>query len=76
DMDAELERAAKDGQWPDEHTERKPSRPRTTQAEEESMVDKVVGSSAFRSMMRSAGTVIGREISRSVFGTAKRRPRK
>ncbi len=76
DMDAELERAAKDGQWPDERSERKPPRSRTAQAEEGSMVDKVVGSSAFRSMMRSAGTVIGREISRSVFGTAKRRPRK
>jgi len=37
------------------------------------VVDKVVKSSAFKSMLRSAGTVIGREITRSVFGTSRRR---
>lgn len=37
-----------------------------------SMVEQVVKSSAFRSMVRSAGTVIGREITRSIFGTARR----
>ena len=37
------------------------------------MVEQVVQSSAFRSMLRSAGTVIGREITRSLFGTARRR---
>jgi DNA helicase HerA-like ATPase len=41
--------------------------------EEPSMVAQVVGSSVFRSVMRSAGTVIGREITRSLFGTARRR---
>ncbi len=41
--------------------------------EEESMFGKMVGSTAFKSMLRSAGTVIGREISRSIFGTARRR---
>jgi len=41
--------------------------------EEPGMVEKVVSSSAFRSMLRSAGTVIGREITRSIFGTARRR---
>lgn len=40
---------------------------------EPGMVEKVTQSSAFRSMMRSAGTVIGREITRSLFGTARRR---
>jgi len=40
---------------------------------EESMLTQVVTSSAFRSMLRSAGTVLGREITRSVFGTARRR---
>jgi DNA helicase HerA-like ATPase len=40
---------------------------------DESMVEKVVTSSAFRSMLRSAGTVLGREITRSIFGTARRR---
>jgi hypothetical protein len=32
----------------------------------------VTSSSAFRSMLRSAGTVIGREITRSIFGTSRR----
>ena len=36
------------------------------------MVEQVVKSSAFKSMVRSAGTVIGREITRSIFGTARR----
>ena len=39
------------------------------------MVEKVVESSAFKSMLRSAGTVIGREITRSIFGTSRRRGR-
>jgi DNA helicase HerA-like ATPase len=37
------------------------------------VVEAVVKSSAFRSMLRSAGTVIGREITRSVFGNSRRR---
>jgi DNA helicase HerA-like ATPase len=41
--------------------------------DEESMVEKVVTSSAFKSALRSAGTVLGREITRSIFGTARRR---
>ena len=41
--------------------------------EDDSLVEQVVKSSAFRSMLRSAGTVIGREITRSIFGTARRR---
>ncbi|MCA0337015.1 MAG: DUF853 domain-containing protein [Actinobacteria bacterium] len=43
------------------------------QAEEPGMVESVVKSSAFKSMLRSAGTVIGREITRSIFGTSRRR---
>jgi DNA helicase HerA-like ATPase len=35
--------------------------------------ESVFGSSAFKSAMRSAGTVAGREITRSVFGTGRRR---
>jgi DNA helicase HerA-like ATPase len=46
-----------------------------TPAPEPSVVEKVVSSSAFRSMARSAATVIGREITRSLFGTARRRRR-
>ncbi|AKU18176.1 helicase HerA-like domain-containing protein [Luteipulveratus mongoliensis] len=41
--------------------------------EEPGMVEQVVKSSAFKSALRSAGTVIGREITRSIFGTARRR---
>jgi hypothetical protein len=36
----------------------------------------VVTSSAFKSFLRSAGTVLGREITRSVLGTAKRSSRR
>ncbi|NHN56776.1 DUF853 family protein [Calidifontibacter sp. DB0510] len=40
---------------------------------EPGMVQQVVQSTAFKSMMRSAGTALGREITRSIFGTARRR---
>ncbi|WP_369247668.1 helicase HerA-like domain-containing protein [Streptomyces sp. R41] len=40
---------------------------------EESMVEQVVGSGLFKSLARSVGTQIGREITRSLFGTARRR---
>ncbi|WP_288798678.1 helicase HerA-like domain-containing protein [Arsenicicoccus cauae] len=41
--------------------------------DEPGLVEQVVQSSAFKSMLRSAGTQIGREITRSLFGTARRR---
>jgi DNA helicase HerA-like ATPase len=44
-----------------------------TRAQEPGLVEQVVKSSAFRSALRSAGTVIGREITRSLFGTSRRR---
>jgi uncharacterized protein len=40
---------------------------------EKSMMEKMVESPAFKSAMRSAGTVLGREITRSIFGTGRRR---
>jgi len=43
------------------------------QKEQPGMVEQVIRSSAFKSMLRSAGTVVGREITRSIFGTASRR---
>ncbi|TQJ49180.1 hypothetical protein FBY26_0854 [Phycicoccus sp. SLBN-51] len=49
-----------------------PAPSRRQPKEEPGVVEQVVQSSAFRSMMRSAGTVIGREITRSIFGTARR----
>ena len=41
-----------------------------------SFVDEVVNSSAFKSFIRSAATVAGREITRSMFGTGTRRRRR
>ncbi|MGV1010061.1 MAG: helicase HerA-like domain-containing protein [Dermatophilaceae bacterium] len=49
-----------------------PPSPQATR-DEPTMVEKVVESSAFKSMLRSAGTVIGREVTRSIFGTSRRR---
>ncbi|MGO4341034.1 helicase HerA-like domain-containing protein [Pedococcus sp. 2YAF34] len=40
--------------------------------EQPGIVEQVVTSSAFKSALRSAGTVLGREITRSIFGTARR----
>lgn len=40
--------------------------------EDPGLVEQVVQSSAFKSALRSAGTVIGREITRSLFGTSRR----
>ncbi|MFJ8635126.1 helicase HerA-like domain-containing protein [Streptomyces sp. NPDC093568] len=40
---------------------------------EPSVVEQVVGSAMFKSLARSVGTRIGREITRSLFGTARRR---
>ena len=57
--------------------ESEPSRPAPARPvkPQDSMVEQVVKSSAFRSFMRSAGTVLGREITRSVLGTAGKRRR-
>ncbi|MFI8101673.1 helicase HerA-like domain-containing protein [Streptomyces sp. NPDC086023] len=41
--------------------------------EDRSLAEQVVGSGLFRSLARSVGTQLGREISRSIFGTARRR---
>ncbi|MFB6628673.1 helicase HerA-like domain-containing protein [Streptomyces sp. NPDC056362] len=41
--------------------------------EEPSLAEQVVGSGMFTSLARSIGTQLGREISRSLFGTARRR---
>jgi DNA helicase HerA-like ATPase len=59
---------------PEEEPTHAPKEPARTKApkEEPGVVEQVVKSSAFRSMLRSAGTVIGREITRSIFGTARR----
>ncbi|WP_405585212.1 helicase HerA-like domain-containing protein [Streptomyces sp. NBC_01092] len=46
---------------------------RARHQEQPSVVEQVVGSGMFKSLARSIGTQIGREITRSVFGTARRR---
>ena len=40
---------------------------------EPSLAEQVVGSGIFTSLARSIGTQLGREISRSIFGTARRK---
>jgi hypothetical protein len=42
-------------------------------AVEGGIVHEVLQSSAFKSFLRSAATAAGREITRSIFGTARRR---
>jgi DNA helicase HerA-like ATPase len=52
-----------------------PPMPAPAASEEPGFFEKMADSPAFKSAMRSAGTVIGREITRSIFGTARRRRR-
>lgn len=49
--------------------------PREGREERDSLVEQVAGSGVFKSLARSLGTQIGREITRSLFGTARRRRR-
>lgn len=46
---------------------------RAAHKEEPSLVEQVVNSGMFKSLARSVGTQLGREITRSLFGTARRR---
>jgi uncharacterized protein len=50
--------------------------PAPAQPAEPGFFDTMMEHAAFRSAMRSAGTVIGREITRSLFGTGRRRRRR
>ncbi|GAA3701249.1 DUF853 family protein [Nonomuraea antimicrobica] len=53
---------------------REPDRPREREPEPRpSMLESVLESKEFRSMARSAASALGREITRSIFGTARRR---
>ncbi len=72
-LQARLQAAPTPEQAPAPSGDTPPPAPRARAPKEEpGMVAQVVGSSAFRSMLRSAGTVVGREITRSIFGTARR----
>jgi DNA helicase HerA-like ATPase len=50
-----------------------PQREAPQRKDDGGMVSEVINSSAFKSFARSAATVLGREITRSLFGTARRR---
>jgi DNA helicase HerA-like ATPase len=52
-----------------------PSTQRPPAREEKNVVAEVLGSSAVKGMLRSAATAAGRQIMRSIFGTARRRRR-
>ncbi|MFE7422301.1 helicase HerA-like domain-containing protein [Rhodococcus sp. NPDC057529] len=49
--------------------------PAPAQAEGPNMAEQILGSSAVKSFLRSAASAAGREISRSIFGTGRRRTR-
>ncbi|MFI1394651.1 helicase HerA-like domain-containing protein [Streptomyces sp. NPDC020681] len=53
--------------------EAEPARPAGAARKDESLAEQVMGSGIFKSLARSIGTQVGREISRSLFGTARRR---
>ncbi|CAL9618112.1 hypothetical protein SUDANB95_05749 [Actinosynnema sp. ALI-1.44] len=50
-----------------------PPRQEPERAEEPSVVEKVLGNSAVKSFLRSAASALGREITRGIFGTARKR---
>lgn len=53
-----------------------PPMPAPVEPDGPGFLDKMMDNPAFKSAMRSAGTVIGREITRSIFGTGRRRRRR
>jgi DNA helicase HerA-like ATPase len=67
---------AEQGQAPSEAPAAEPRREKEKDDEESGLGDKVsavLGSSAFKAFTRNVGSSLGREITRSLFGTAKRR---
>ena len=70
-VDAAPAPEAKAGKAPTTSTERSTRSSRAPKPEK-STAEKVIESSAFRSAARSAATVLGREIARSIFGTRSR----
>lgn len=56
----------------DQEAAAKSSRSSRPAPEEDSMAEKIVNNPAFKNFLRSAATVAGREISRSIFGTRRR----
>ncbi|GAB2545202.1 helicase HerA-like domain-containing protein [Nocardia heshunensis] len=66
------EKLAAAAQQQAEEAPAKSSRSSKPAPEPESMAEKIVNNPAFKNLLRSAATVAGREISRSIFGTRKR----
>ncbi|GAB0103897.1 DUF853 family protein [Nocardia sp. JMUB6875] len=66
------EKLAAAQQQAEEEPPAKSSRSTKAAPEPESMAEKIVNNPAFKNLLRSAATVAGREISRSIFGTRKR----
>ncbi|MFD9716733.1 helicase HerA-like domain-containing protein [Streptomyces sp. NPDC059076] len=56
-----------------EAEERAAPKAKGTPRSDDSLVEQVVGSGVFRSLARSVGTQLGREITRSLFGTSRKR---
>ncbi|MEU7552935.1 helicase HerA-like domain-containing protein [Streptomyces sp. NPDC044571] len=70
---AEQAAAAAEAEKQAEEEQRAAAKSGRSAPKERSLAEQVVGSGMFRSLARSIGSQLGREISRSVFGTAKRR---
>jgi hypothetical protein len=68
-------RAAQETREAPAPSQREAARPKGREEERPSVVEQVVGSGMFKSLARSVGTQLGREITRSLFGTARRRRR-
>ncbi|MFF1558136.1 helicase HerA-like domain-containing protein [Streptomyces sp. NPDC058279] len=70
---AAAEEAGKEGRHAEEERGKAGKADHGAARPEPSLAQQVVGSGLFRSLARSVGTQLGREISRSLFGTARRR---
>ncbi|WP_435283467.1 helicase HerA-like domain-containing protein [Streptomyces koelreuteriae] len=72
DRGGQGDRRGRGAKGPDEMRDAAPP----VEEERPSAVEQVVGSGVFKSLARSVGTQIGREITRSLFGTARRSGRR
>jgi DNA helicase HerA-like ATPase len=66
-LSAKVARAPQDEAQPQVQEQRKPER------EDPGLVEQVLGNSAVKSFLRSAASALGREITRGIFGTARKR---
>ncbi|MEU7007839.1 helicase HerA-like domain-containing protein [Streptomyces sp. NPDC046332] len=73
DRESAYERLSAEQPKPAEGEAARPEPTARAPKEDESLVEQVVDSGMFTSLARSIGTQLGREISRSLFGTARRK---